>query len=99
MTRKLVEATQSPVFDLVVKMVTVMVIPFAAWTTNSIYEAKAFIHRGDKFTQGDGYAIERSALESDRKTREAIHRLEQELLRNYVRREELQRLISKHANN
>ena len=100
MTERLRETLNSPIMDTVIKAVVVMVLPWSIFVTNSIFEAKAFMHRGDRFSAQDGHELERLILLEGQKTRDGInstrdeiYKMEKEFSSQFVRHSELKVVI------
>lgn len=48
----------APWFEYLIKVLVVLLLPWAIWTTTNIYDVKAFVGRGDRFTDVDALKLE-----------------------------------------
>jgi len=94
MTEKIREKLNSPIMDTVIKAVVLMVLPWSIFVTNSIFEAKAFMHRGDRFSASDGHRLEKVILEESEKNRNLLFAFEREFSSQFVRKGELQQILN-----
>lgn len=93
MTEKLKRAASAPITDLIFKCVVVFILPWSVWTTSSIYEFRAFVQRGDRFSVEDGHRLEKVILEQSAKVQQQLYSLEKEFGKEFVRHSEVEGLF------
>ena len=93
MTEKIRQAIGTPTMDLIFKVAVTCLLPWAVWTTNSIYEAKSFMKQGGRFSSSDGHRLEKIILEQSAKTQSQIYQLEKEFSEDFVRHSEMEALL------
>ena len=93
MTEKLRKTVSSPFLDMSFKLVVVIIIPWAIWVTNSVFECKSFQSRGDRFSAKDGHRLERIILEESEKNRALLWNFERSFSEGFVRHSELKTIL------
>ena len=93
MTEKIRQAIGTPTMDLIFKGIIVFIVPWSIWTTSSIYEFRAFVGRGDRFSSSDGHRLEKTILEQSLKVQNQIYALEKEFSEDFVRHSEMEALL------
>ena len=80
-------------WDIIFRVMTVIILPWTVWATASIFQFHGFIKRGDRFSAKDGAELHRTILDESRKTRELIYQFEKEFSSDFVRHTELKTIL------
>jgi len=97
MTQKIQTAISTPIMDMILKLVTILIIPWSVWITSGAFACKHFMQRGDRFTIEDGHSLEKAARDEAQKTRQLIWQFEKEFSSEFVRKEELEIILKNKA--
>ena len=81
------------IWDVIFKVVAVIILPWVVWATVSIFQFRSFIARGDRFSATDGHKLHTTILEESSKLRQSIFELESEFSAGYVRHSELKQVL------
>ena len=85
----------APMWDIAIKAVTVLIVPWAVFVTSSIYGFRSFINRGDRFSASDGHRLEKVILEESYKLKQLINTYEKEFSEDFIRKEELDMILDR----
>ena len=82
-------------WDIAIKAVTVLIIPWAVFVTSSIYGFRSFTNRGDRFSAADGHRLEKVILEESYKLKQLINQYEKEFSEDFIRKTELDMILDR----
>ena len=87
MTEKLQRVQASPWFDLTHKIITIVILPWAVWVTNSIYESKRLAVTN--ITRQDLQSFEDKMEAKLDRLGEKVEAMHHEITREFIRKDEL----------